>query len=46
MPQGFVSFAELKRAVSIEALLARYGLRNGLTTKGKNLVVRQSRNDG
>jgi DNA primase len=38
MPQSFVSFAELKRAVSIEAVLARYGLREGLTVKGKNLA--------
>src|SRR4051794_29050012 len=38
MPQGFVSFADLKRAVSIEAVLARYGLRDGLAAKGKNLA--------
>jgi DNA primase len=38
MPNGFVSFADVKRAVSIEAVLARYELLDGLTRKGANLV--------
>ncbi|HEX4960616.1 MAG TPA: CHC2 zinc finger domain-containing protein [Thermoanaerobaculia bacterium] len=38
MPHGFVSFAELKRAVSMEAILKRYELSEGLTRKGANLA--------
>src|SRR6478672_11868576 len=38
MPQGFVSFAEVKRAVSLEAILDRYGLWDGFTRKGANLA--------
>ena len=38
MPQGFVSFAEVKRAVTMEALLARYGLLAGMAEKGRNLA--------
>jgi DNA primase len=38
MPRGFVSFAEVKRAVTMEAVLARYGLTEGLTQKGQNLA--------
>ncbi|MFY9824403.1 MAG: CHC2 zinc finger domain-containing protein [Thermoanaerobaculia bacterium] len=38
MPQGFVSFAEVKRAVTMEAVLTRYGLKEILVPKGKNLV--------
>jgi DNA primase len=38
MPRGFVSFAEVKQAVTMEAVLTRYGLFAGLTEKGKNLV--------
>lgn len=38
MPHGFVSFAEVKRAVSIEAVLGRYELLEGLTRKGQNLA--------
>lgn len=38
MPHGFVSFAEVKRAVSIEAILGRYELLEGLTRKGANLA--------
>jgi len=38
MPSRFVSFAEVKRAVSLEALLDRYGLSEGLTRKGANLA--------
>ena len=38
MPQGFVSFAEVKRAVSMEAVLARYGSLENMTKKGKNLA--------
>ncbi len=38
MPNGFVSFAEVKQAVSMEAVLARYELLDGLTRKGANLA--------
>src|SRR5436305_1042132 len=38
MPKGFVSFAEVKQAVTMEAVLRRYGLFAGLTEKGKNLA--------
>jgi DNA primase len=38
MPNGFVSFREVKRAVSMEAVLSRYELLGGLTPKGANLV--------
>ncbi len=38
MPKGFVSFAEVKRAVSMEAVLSRYGFLADLTTKGRNLA--------
>jgi DNA primase len=38
MSQGFVAFAEVKRAVTIEAVLDRYGLFASLTEKGQNLV--------
>lgn len=38
MPNGFVSFAEVKRAVTMEAVLARYGLSEALGRKGQNLV--------
>jgi DNA primase len=38
MPEGFVSFAEVKRAVTMEAVLARYELLEGLTRKGANLA--------
>lgn len=38
MSQSFVSFAEVKRAVTIEALLEHYDLLAGLTAKGQNLV--------
>jgi DNA primase len=38
MPQGFVSFAEVKQAVTMEAVLTRYGLFASLTEKGQNLV--------
>jgi DNA primase len=38
MPNGFVSFAELKRGVSLEAVLARYGLMENMTKKGRNLA--------
>jgi DNA primase len=38
MPHGFVSFAEVKRAVSIEAVLGRYELLENLTRKGANLA--------
>ena len=38
MPQGFVSFAEVKRAITMEALLARYGLLAGMAEKGRNLA--------
>jgi DNA primase len=38
MPEGFVSFAEVKRAVTMEAVLTRYELLEGLTRKGQNLA--------
>jgi DNA primase len=38
MPQGFVSFAEVKRAVTMEAILARYGLLASMAEKGRNLA--------
>jgi DNA primase len=38
MPKGFVSFAEVKRRVSMEAVLGRYGLLTDLTKKGRNLA--------
>jgi len=38
MRTSFVSFAEVKRAVTMEAVLTRYGLFGALTPKGKNLV--------
>jgi DNA primase len=38
MPQGFVSFAEVKRAVSMEAVLAHYELFTSFTKKGQNLA--------
>ena len=38
MSQSFVSFAEVKRAVTIVALLEHYGLFSTLTAKGQNLV--------
>jgi DNA primase len=38
MPNGFVPFAEVKRAVSLEAILDRYGLLEDLTRKGANLT--------
>ena len=38
MPTGFVSFAEVKRAVSLEAVLEHYGLSEGLTRKCANLA--------
>lgn len=38
MSKGFVSFAEVKQSVTMEALLTRYGLFAALTRKGKNLV--------
>jgi DNA primase len=38
MPQGFVSFAEVKQAVTMEAVLTRYGLFENLSRKGKNLA--------
>jgi DNA primase len=38
MSQSFVSFAEVKRAVTIVALLEHYDLFSTLTAKGQNLV--------
>lgn len=38
MAGSFVSFAEVKRAVTMEAVLSRYGLFMALVPKGKNLV--------
>jgi DNA primase len=38
MSQSFVSFAEVKRAVTIVALLEHYDLSSKLTAKGQNLV--------
>ena len=38
MSKGFVSFAEVKQSVTMEAVLTRYELFADLTRKGKNLV--------
>lgn len=38
MSKGFVSFAEVKHRVTMEALLTHYGLFAALTRKGKNLA--------
>jgi DNA primase len=38
MQKGFVPFAEVKRAVSLEAILERYELLGSLTRKGMNLA--------
>ena len=38
MQKGFVPFAEVKRAVSLEAVLERYELLPSLTRKGMNLA--------
>jgi hypothetical protein len=38
MSKGFVSFAEVKQSVTMEAVLTRYGLFAALTSKGKNLA--------
>jgi DNA primase len=38
MQKGFVPFVEVKRAVSLEAILTRYELLPGLTRKGLNLA--------
>jgi len=38
MSQSFVPFAEVKRAVTLEAVLDRYGLFASLAEKGQNLV--------
>lgn len=38
MQKGFVPFAEVKRAVSLEAILERYELLPSLTRKGMNLA--------
>jgi len=38
MPKGFVSFVEVKRRVSMEAVLQRYGLLADLKQKGRNLA--------
>lgn len=38
MAGSFVSFAEVKRAVTMEAVLTRYGFFAALAPKGKNLV--------
>ena len=38
MSKGFVSFAEVKQSVTMEAVLIRYGLFAALTSKGKNLA--------
>ncbi len=38
MSHGFVPFAEVKQMVSMEAVLARYQLLDGLTKKGANLA--------
>ncbi len=38
MQKGFIPFAEVKRAVSLEAILSRYELLDGLTRKGMNLA--------
>jgi DNA primase len=38
MSKGFVSFAEVKQSVTMEAVLTRYGLFAALTRKGRNFV--------
>lgn len=38
MSKGFVSFADVKKSVTMEAVLTRYGLFAALTRKGKNLA--------
>lgn len=38
MPKGFVSFAEVKQSVTMEAVLTRYRLFAALARKGKNLA--------
>jgi DNA primase len=38
MPKGFVSFVEVKRRVSMEVVLERYGLLADLKQKGRNLA--------
>jgi DNA primase len=38
MPEGFVSFADVKRAVTMEAIITRYELLEGLSRKGQNLA--------
>src|SRR5215510_7855295 len=38
MQKGFIPFAEVKRAVSLEAILERYELLESLTRKGANLA--------
>ena len=38
MQTGFVPFAEVKRAVSLEAVLSRYDLLAGMAKKGQNLA--------
>lgn len=38
MPQCFVSFADVKRAISIEAVLTHYGLLASFVKKGQNLA--------
>ncbi|MBW8878581.1 MAG: hypothetical protein JF614_26790 [Acidobacteria bacterium] len=38
MSQGFVSFVEVKQAVTMEAVLTRYGFFENLSRKGKNLA--------
>jgi DNA primase len=38
MQKGFIPFAEVKRAVSLEAILGRYELLESLTRKGMNLA--------
>ena len=38
MAKGFVSFAEVKHRVTMEAVLTRYEIFAGLTAKGKNLT--------
>ena len=38
MQKGFIPFAEVKRAVSLEAILERYELLESLTRKGMNLA--------
>jgi DNA primase len=38
MPEGFVSFVDVKRAVTMEAILTHYELLEGLSRKGQNLA--------